>query len=318
MTTSPKTYDFATFGEAMMMLIADRPGALELTETFSKRIAGAEINVAMGIARLGFNTHWASRLGADSIGRYLIKHMRSEGVNCDRVVQDPKQTSGFLFKGRVEDGSDPEVEYHRKGSAASQFQPQEIDEPWLREAKHLHATGVFPAISTSALATAKRVMQIAREAGSTISFDPNLRPSLWSSKEVMRAEINQLAAMADWVLPGLAEGQLLTGYDTPEEIAAFYRKQGASLVTVKLGAQGAYFDDAKLGTGYVAGCPVDKVVDTVGAGDAFAVGVISGMLDGLDLHATIRRACWIGARQVQVLGDSEGLPTRAELQAAGY
>ena len=105
---------------------------------------------------------------------------------------------------------------------------------------------------------------------------------------------------------------------TPEEIAAFYRKQGASLVTVNLGAQGAYFDDAKLGTGYVAGCPVDKVVDTVGAGDAFAVGVISGMLDGLDLHATIRRACWIGARQVQVLGDSEGLPTRAELQAAGY
>ena len=64
---STKTFDVATFGEAMMLLIADRPGPLENAEFFSKRIAGAEINVATGMARLGFNTHWASRLGADSM-----------------------------------------------------------------------------------------------------------------------------------------------------------------------------------------------------------------------------------------------------------
>lgn len=106
MTTS-KTFDVATFGESMLLLIADRPGPLEFAETFSKRIAGAEINVATGLSRLGFNVHWASRLGADSMGRYLINQMKSEGVNCDHVVQDASQKTGFQFKGRVDDGSDP-------------------------------------------------------------------------------------------------------------------------------------------------------------------------------------------------------------------
>lgn len=313
-----KNFDIATLGEAMLLLIADRPGPLELAESFSKRIAGAEINVATGLSRLGFDVHWASRLGADSMGRYLIHQMQSEGVNCGRVVLDPAQKTGFQFKGRVDDGSDPAVEYHRKGSAASMMQPSDIDEAWLRQARHLHATGVFPAISANALETAKRTLRIARDAGSTISFDPNLRPTLWAGEDVMRREINAMAASADWVFPGLAEGELLTGHRTPEAIAGFYRAQGATLVVVKLGAQGAYYDDATAGCGYVPGCPVEKVVDTVGAGDAFAVGVISGMLEGLGVPASVRRACWTGARQVQVLGDSEGLPTRAELQAAGY
>jgi 2-dehydro-3-deoxygluconokinase len=252
------------------------------------------------------------------MGRYLVNQMRGEGVNCDHVVMDAAQRTGFQFKGRVDDGSDPPVEYHRKGSAASLMTPDDIDASWLAGARHLHATGVFPAISATALATAKRTLQIARDNGSTISFDPNLRPTLWPDEATMRREINALAACADWVLPGLAEGELLTGHTTPEAIARFYRDQGASLVVVKLGADGAYYDHATLGCGHVPGCPVDKVVDTVGAGDAFAVGVISGLLDGLAVPEAVKRACWIGARQVQVLGDSEGLPTRAELRAAGY
>lgn len=313
-----KTYDVATFGEAMLLLIADRPGPLEQAEGFTKRIAGAEINVATGLARLGFSVHWASRLGADSMGRYLVRQMRGEGVDCNHVVMDASQKTGFQFKGRVTDGSDPEIEYHRKGSAASLMQPADIDEPWLRAARHLHATGVFAAISPNALETARRTLELARSAGSTISFDPNLRPTLWPSEDVMRREINALAAGADWVLPGLAEGRLLTGESTPEGIAAFYRARGAKLVAVKLGEEGAYFDDAQAGTGYVPACPVEQVVDTVGAGDAFAVGVVSALLDGLPVAQAVRRGCWLGARQVQVLGDSEGLPTRAELQAAGY
>ena len=67
----------------------------------------------------------------------------------------------------------------------------------------------------------------------------------------------------------------------------------------------------------MAGFPVAEVVDTVGAGDGFAVGVISALLDGLSVPEAVKRGAWIGARAVQVLGDSEGLPTRAELNAAG-
>jgi 2-dehydro-3-deoxygluconokinase len=151
-----------------------------------------------------------------------------------------------------------------------------------------------------------------RAAGKTISFDPNLRPTLWPSREAMAASLNALAALSDWVLPGLGEGLALTGYETPEDIARFYLDSGARGVVVKLGAQGAYFRTADE-SGYVAAHPVASVVDTVGAGDGFAVGVISSLLEGRGLHEAVTRGNRIGALAIQVIGDSEGLPTRLEL-----
>lgn len=310
------TLDVITFGEAMMLLVADRPGPLELAQAFYKRTAGAETNVAIGLARLGLKVGWASRLGTDSMGRYLLAAMTHEGIDCSHVVCDASQPTGFQFKGCVTDGSDPPVEYHRKGSAASHMGVADIDEAWLLGARHLHATGVFAAVSETTLPAAAKTMDLMRAAGRSVSFDPNLRPTLWATPELMRSAINDLATRADWVLPGLEEGRFLTGKDTPESIATFYRQRGAKLVVVKLGREGAYFDSDSA-TGYVAGFPVSKVVDTVGAGDGFAVGVISALLDGLSVPAAVRRGAWIGARAVQVLGDSEGLPTRAQLNEAG-
>jgi 2-dehydro-3-deoxygluconokinase len=309
-------YDVATFGEMMLLLVADRPGPLEDVPSFHKRTAGAETNVAIGLARLGLRVGWASRLGADSMGRYLLAEMQREGIDCSHVAIDPAQRTGLQFKGRVVDGSDPPVEYHRKGSAASRMGVADIDEAWLRSARHLHATGVFPALSATTHEAAARCMDAMRAAGRSISFDPNLRPTLWASEAQMRESLNALAARADWVLPGLEEGRLLTGERTPEGIARFYRAAGAKLVVVKLGPEGAYYD-GEAGSGRVAGFPVAQVVDTVGAGDGFAVGVISALLEGRGVPDAVRRGCWIGARAVQVLGDTEGLPTRAELDGAG-
>ena len=132
MTTPAPAFDVATFGEAMLLLVADRPGPSEQAECFYKRTAGAETNVAIGLARLGLKVGWASRLGADSMGRYLLAEMQREGIDCSRVACDPRARTGFQFKGRVTDGSDPPVEYHRQGSAASLMGPQDVDEAWLR------------------------------------------------------------------------------------------------------------------------------------------------------------------------------------------
>ena len=312
----PKCLDVVTFGEAMLLLVADRPGPIEDATCFAKRTAGAETNVAIGLARLGLQVGWVSRLGTDSMARYLLATMQAEGIDCSHVVCDPSQRTALQFKGRVAGGGDPPIEYHRKGSAASLFEPGQIDVAWLTAARHLHATGVFPALSDSCLATARRSAQCMRDAGRTISFDPNLRPSLWASPQQMRDVINSLAMQADWVFPGIDEGRQLTGEHTPEGIAQFYRQQGASLVVVKLGPEGAYFD-GEHGCGRVDGVPVQQVVDTVGAGDGFAVGVLSALLEGLAVPDAVARGAWIGARAVQVLGDTEGLPNRAALKAAG-
>jgi dehydrogluconokinase len=312
---STPALDVATFGEAMMLLVADRPGPIEQAECFYKRTAGAETNVAIGLARLGLKVGWASRLGADSMARYLLAEMQREGIDCSHVVCDPQARTGFQFKGRVTDGSDPPVEYHRQGSAASQLGPADIDEAWLRSARHLHATGVFAAISESCRQAACRTIEVMRAAGRTISFDPNLRPTLWATPELMRYWINHLALQADWVLPGLEEGRFLTGEQTPQAIAGWYRERGAKLVVVKLGAEGAYYA-GEAGTGFMPAFPVKEVVDTVGAGDGFAVGVISALLEVRSVPEAVGRGAWIGARAVQVLGDTESLPTRAQLEAA--
>ena len=308
-------HDVITVGEALVLLAANEPGPLASVRSFTSYTAGAETNVAVGLARLGLRVAWASRLGDDDKGHYLRDAFVREGIDCTQVTLAQGEATGYMYKGRVDDGTDPPIEYHRHHSAASRMGPSDVDIDWLTQARHLHVTGVFPAVSTSTLALTQVCMQAMRDKGKTISFDPNLRPALWANEAHMRATVNALAARADWVLPGLDEGRLLTGQHTPEAIAKFYRDQGASVVVVKLGREGAYFDGLN-GQGYVAATPVARVVDTVGAGDAFAVGVISGLLENLNLKQAVVRAAWMGAQAVQVRGDNEGLPTRAQLQAA--
>ena len=107
----------------------------------------------------------------------------------------------------------------------------------------------------------------ARANGASISFDPNLRPSLWDSEDAMRKTLNALAALSDWVLPGLSEGQLLTGQKTPYDIAGYYLDQGASAVIIKLGPEGSYYRgnlDGQEESFTVPGCRVAEVIDTVG------------------------------------------------------
>lgn len=305
--------DVITLGETMVAFAAHEAGPLAQAQTFTKIAAGAESNVGVGLARLGLKVTWVSRLGRDSFGAYIRAAVGDEGVDCSAVVEDTTRPTGFMLKSRALEG-DPTVEYYRRGSAASALSLADFDEARFRAARHLHVTGITPALSTSCAELVEHAMRFMRAAGRTISFDPNLRPKLWPSREVMAAHLNRLAGMADWVLPGLAEGRTLTGLQTPPEIAAFYLERGAKVVVIKLGADGAYWRSAH-GEGTAPGVKVASVVDTVGAGDGFAVGVVSARLEGRDWPAAVARGNWIGAQAVQVVGDMEGLPRRAQLPA---
>ncbi|QRX84162.1 sugar kinase [Glaciimonas sp. PAMC28666] len=304
--------DVITYGEAMALFVATEPGDLGDVTSFVKRAAGAELNVAIGLARLGFKVGWASRVGADSFGRFVLKTLKDENIDIGAVTVDDRYRTGFQLKSRSDDGSDPQIEYFRKGSAASHLSLADYQPEYFGAARHLHLSGVAPAISETSFALALHIAQEMRAAGKSISFDPNLRPTLWASRGVMIERLNMLAAYADWIMPGLEEGRILTGLQTPREIADFYLAGGAKGVVIKLGEKGAYVRTAEREI-TVDALPVANVVDTVGAGDGFAVGVISALLEGRDLAFAVERGNRIGGMAIQVIGDSEGLPTRARL-----
>ncbi|BCQ37414.1 2-dehydro-3-deoxygluconokinase [Erwinia rhapontici] len=307
--------DVVTLGEAMAMFVADECGDLASASHFSKRIAGAELNVAIGLARLGLNVGWVSRIGDDAFGRFTCQQLDHEGVDRRLVTTDARYPTGFQLKSKVDDGSDPLVEYFRKGSAASHLSVADftLNPGYFTSARHLHLSGVAAALSDSSLALLQQVAREMKASGKTISFDPNLRPVLWSSEQEMVKQLNGLAQFADWVLPGIKEGQILTGHTQPEAIADFYLAMGVKTVVIKTGSDGAWYKTADGESGQIAAIRTDNVVDTVGAGDGFAVGVISALLEGKSLPAAIRRGNKIGSLAIQAIGDSEGLPTRAAL-----
>jgi 2-dehydro-3-deoxygluconokinase len=307
--------DVLTAGEALVLLVAELPGALEHVDRFRRFSAGAELNVAIGLARLGLRVGYASRVGDDAFGRFLLAELDREGLSRELVTVDGTRSTGFMLKSLAAEGADPVVDYYRRGSAASAMDATDLARSASVDARHLHLTGILPALSAGCRDLAFDLAAAARTQGRRVSFDPNLRPRLWASHDDMVATLNALAARSDLVLPGLSEGRVLTGRDDPEDIAAFYLDLGAHAVVVKLGPDGAFCADRSGLRARVPGTRVQRVVDTVGAGDGFAVGVISGLLEGLALEAATRRGNAIGARMVQFPGDSDGLPTRPELDA---
>ena len=305
--------DVITIGEAMAMFVATEPGELAEADAFIKRVAGAELNVATGLARLGLNVSWVSRVGSDSFGRFVLSSLKKENINSESVTVDDRYPTGFQLKSRAENGTDPIVEYFRKGSAASHLSCDDFDAATFTRARHLHLSGVAAALSPTAYDLLDHAASTMRAQGKTISFDPNLRPVLWKSEAEMVEKLNRLAFQADWVLPGFKEAAILTGQSTPEGMADFYLDRGVKAVVIKTGADGAWFKTAAGEQGAVAAVRVDNVVDTVGAGDGFAVGVISALLEGKSFPQAVARGNKIGSLAIQVPGDSEGLPTRAQL-----
>lgn len=304
--------DVMLLGEPMGLFIAEELGDSTHVNRFTKGISGAEVNVGTGLARLGFDVDFMTKLGKDPFGYYIDEYLKNEHIGTDLIIFDDEYKTGIQMKGKVEEG-DPDVAYYRKGSAFSTLSVKEVEKIDFRDVQLFHVTGIPPALGKSTREAVFYLLEKAKSQNCYITFDPNLRHSLWESQEVMIEVLNKIAEYADLVLPGVSEGQELTGKDSVEEIAQFYHELGAKGVIIKDGSKGAHVSETGKEITLVPGFKVEKVVDTVGAGDGFAVGVISAYLDGLSLEESARRGNAIGSIQVQHQGDNEGLPTREQL-----
>lgn len=304
--------ELITLGEAMIVFIAENEGEFTDIEHFSKGIAGAELNVSMGLSRLGHKVSYITRLGNDVFGTYIKDIINKEKILSDNILIDFSSSTGFYFKTKVKDG-DPEVHYFRKNSAASNLTCQDIENTDFSGAKILHITGITAALSENSLDAVYAAINKARENNMLITFDPNIRLQLWKSKEYMIEVLNDIASKCDVILPGIKEGNILTGKETKGEIADFYLNYGAKAVIIKNGADGAYLktpEEEKI----VPGFRVKQVVDTVGAGDGFATGVLSGLLNGNSYEESIVKGNAIGALMVTSKEDNAILPTEEELK----
>lgn len=299
-------------GEPMALFIAESYGPLEEVEHFTRSLSGAEVNVAIGLTRLGHKVSYVTRLGEEPMGHYIENFLKKESIGTEYVTYDSVYKTGFQLKNRVKTG-DPYAPYYRKGSAASHMSKREIDKINFKEVKLVHITGILPALSESSREAVFHFIERARENQVMVTFDPNLRPALWESTELMIQVINNIASKCDVILPGASEGLTLMGSEEPEKIADFYQKMGVKKIIIKLGPDGAYVREENESYS-IPGFQVEKVVDTVGAGDGFAAGVISGLLENLPLRDSVLRGNAVGAIQVMHSSDNEGLPTKEELE----
>jgi len=309
--------EFLTIGEPMAVLASSNPDQSLVDATdFEKFVAGAELNVAIGVSRLGHHAEYISAVGNDPFGKFIQKSLVGASIGNDYVNEDADHWTGFYLKERVTHG-DPATFYFRKNSAAANFDINVLDSIDFSSVKIAHLSGIFAALSANDLNVLKKLNQYLRDAGKFVTFDPNLRPALWDSQAEMIKVTNELAKNADLVMPGINEGKVLMGSDNPEKIADFYLSQSdyTQTVIVKLGPKGAYIKQKNGVSKTVSGFYVEHVVDTVGAGDGFAVGLITGLLDNLPLDEAARRGCAIGALAVMSPGDNDGYPTPDELNA---
>lgn len=298
-------------GEPMGLLMAQSEGRLEDVTGYSLAVAGAEFNVAVGLARLKHTVTYLTKLGNDPFGKLISKILQQNAIKNDRVIFTGERPTGFMLKSLTQTG-DPDIFYYRKGSAASTLSAADVAALPFEQYTHLHLTGIFPALSKETREATDLLLNRASQQALTITFDPNLRPQLWESREQMIETINAIAARAQVVMPGVGEGEILTGSSDPAQIARFYHTLGVKTVVVKLGSKGAYLS-GEAGAEVVPGFNVPKIVDTVGAGDGFAAGFISALQEGKSLREAVLRGNGVGAIQVMSRGDNDGLPSRDEL-----
>ena len=289
---------FLSVGECMVELL--RRGDGSLAEGF----AGDTFNTAWYARRLlgdDWSVAYASCIGQDALSARMAGFIAAEGIDTAFLRRIEGRSVG-LYMIAVEEG-ERSFTYWRDQSAARLLGE---DGAWLDTAMRgrdvIHLSGItlaiLPAHSRIRLLNALRR---ARDAGSRIAFDTNIRPRLWSSEAAARDALTSAAGIADWVLPSFDEESALFGDASPAATLARYRAAGAGCIAVKNGAEPVRLWSAAEGEVQVAPTAAEPV-DTTAAGDSFAAAFLAARLKGASLSTAGARAARLAAKVIAAPG----------------
>ena len=269
-------------GEAMAQFTSVDGHPLESARGFSVHAAGAESNVAHGLAQLGARVSWISRTGNDALGRMLVHEIADSHVDVSRVRVEETARTGIMVKDPNPNGST--VTYYRELSAATRIDTNDVDTALALGAEIIHFSGITPALSPSCRNAVEHGLRTAHLTATTTSFDINYRPNLWPSQEVARDVLTPLAELADVVFVGLDEARDLWGVETSEDVR--HLLSHPNVIIVKDGSREATAFTAT--TAISVPALAVEVVEPVGAGDAFAAGWLHGLLRKLPQENRLR------------------------------
>ena len=332
-------HDVVTFGEAMLRFVPQGDLRTEQAQAFNVTVGGGELNVAVGVSRLGFKSAWVSRLPDNALGRLLLGKVREQGVDSRFVTLTKEGRCGLYF---LEQGASPRaaaVLYDRANSAISLIKPGDVD--WgavFAGVKRFHVSGITPALSRSAAEVTREALVAAKKAGCAVSYDLNYRSKLWTPGEA-RACQEALMQHVDLLITTEEDTKVVFGIEAPKGgdrkftsvDAAGYRSVAQQL-TAKFGFKGVaitlrenrsvwfntwwglYYDGASKAF-FEAPKYELEIVDRVGAGDSFAAGLLSALLiKPGDYEHAIRFAVAASALKHTIPGDF-AIISRPEVEA---
>jgi len=271
---------------------------------------GDTSNAAIAAARQGAAVGMLTALGTDTFGQSFMELWRDEGVDASRVIHNANAHTAVYFVTHTDAGH--EFSYLRAGSAASLLGPQDIPADYIAPARILHVSGISQAISDSACDAVFHAIAIARDNGTQVSYDTNLRLKLWPLDRA-RAVIHAAMSQCDIALPGLEDARALTGLEVPDAIVDFYLGLGAGVVALTLGAEGTLVADTE-DRRLVPSIPV-KPVDATAAGDTFNGAFLAELSRGREPFAAAAYANAAAALSAQGYGAVAPMPRRSEVES---
>lgn len=284
-----------------------KTGPLRFVPSFERAVGGAELNFAIGIARLGLNVKWISMIGDDEFGKVIYNFARGEGIDVSYVKKSKNYPTSIYFKEISESGAGKSY-YYRQPSPLLELTVDSINEHILDDIDLLHISGVYLAICSHNLDVAIKLMQLAQKKSIPVSFDPNLRLKLWSIEEAKEA-YKKIYPFTTHLLTGDEEFELLFSNQSIQQVIEMNNFEE---VVMKKGDKGAAV--YTVNNHFERKANKIHAIDTVGAGDAFDAAYLFALLNDCPIEERLKLANGAGALVATVKGDNEGLPSLLELK----